>query len=107
MLQHALGSLGCQALQASSSERAMIILGCGIGLDLLLIHVLDHCAADSLELARQAKRLLPGLQIVFMSAGASDGPAGPVFGIDTLNQASWVDALSRNMSALLADKVIP
>jgi hypothetical protein len=43
-----------------------------------------------------------------MSAGASDGQvgaAGPVFGIDSLNQASWVDALSRNMSALLADKV--
>jgi GAF domain-containing protein len=109
-LQHALVNLGCQALQAASSERVMIILGCGIAPDLLLIHVPVAREADSLELARQAKRLLPGLQILFMSEQPGDGPndgAGLVFGIDSLNQASWVDALSRNMSALLAKKVIP
>ena len=104
-LQHALGSLGCQALQATSNERAMVILGCGIGLDLLLIHVLHE--ANSLDLARQAKRLLPGVQIVFMSECTGKdqaGSAGLVFAIDPLNQASWVDPLSRNMAAILADK---
>ncbi len=108
-LQHALGRLGCQALQAGNSESAMLILGCGIGLDLLLIHVPERGEADSLELARQAKRLLPGLQIVFMSSSQSDEPVGAanlVFGIDSLNQSIWVDALSRNISALLADQAM-
>ncbi len=108
-LQHALGRLGCQALQAGNSESAMLILGCGIGLDLLLIHVPERREADSLELARQAKRLLPGLQIVFMSSRQSDEPVGAanlVFGIDSLNQSIWVDALSRNISALLADQAM-
>jgi CheY-like chemotaxis protein len=110
LLQHALASLGCQALQAASGARAMVILDCGIAPDLLLIHVLAAREAHSLALARQAKRLLPGLQIVFISAATGDGPAGGaglVFGIDTLSQAGWVAALSRNMGALLADKVIP
>jgi GAF domain-containing protein len=106
-LQHTLASLGHQALQASNAERAMIILGCGIDIDLLLIHVALSRELAGLDLARQAKRLLPGVQILFMSGGqaSSDAPvcaADLVFGIDSLNQETWIDALPRQMGDLLA-----
>jgi CheY-like chemotaxis protein len=106
-LQHTLASLGHQALQASNAERAMIILGCGIEIDLLLIHVTLSRELAGLALARQAKRLLPGVQILFMSGGQAsiDAPvcaADLVFGIDSLNQEHWIDALPRQMGDLLA-----
>jgi GAF domain-containing protein len=108
-LQHALGRLDCCALQAGNAERAMIILGCGIEIDLLLIHAAHARELDALELARQAKRLLPGLQIAFMSGGQA-GVNAPVcaaelvFGIDALNRADWIDALVRKIGELLAGK---
>lgn len=106
-LQHALGRLACRALQASNAERTMIILGCGVEIDLLLIHVADYGEPGALELARQAKRLLPGLQILFMSGGQA-GVNAPVcaaelvFGADALNRGKWIDELSRKIRELLA-----
>jgi CheY-like chemotaxis protein len=105
-LQHALATLGHQALQAGNAERAMIVLGCGIEIDLLLIHVALSHELAALDLARQAKRLLPGVQILFMSGGQADidAPvcaADLVFGIDSLNQAGWIDALPRELESLL------
>jgi CheY-like chemotaxis protein len=105
-LQHALAILGHQALQAGNAERAMIILGCGIEIDLLLIHVTLSHELHALDLARQAKRLLPGVQILFMSGAQTDidAPACAadlVFGIDSLNQAGWIDALPRELESLL------
>jgi GAF domain-containing protein len=106
-LQHALGRLDCCALQAGNAERAMIILSCGIEIDLLLIHVAHAGELDALELARQAKRLLPGLQIMFMSGGRTDAKAPVcaaelVFCMDPLNRANWIDALQRKLGELLA-----
>lgn len=106
-LQHALGRLGHQALQARNAKRAMIILGCGIEIDLLLIHVVLSHELAALELAQQAKRLLPGVPILFLS-GAQAGIDAPVcaadlvFGIDSSNRSTWIDALLRKLRDLLA-----
>jgi PAS domain S-box-containing protein len=62
-----LGDLGYNVLKADSAEMALAVLKAGVRCDLLFTDVVMPGKVKSTELARQAKRMLPDLKVLFTS----------------------------------------
>jgi CheY-like chemotaxis protein len=62
-----LGSLGYKALRASDASAALAVLQAGVEVDLVFTDVVMPGPITSVELARRARELRPGLAILFTS----------------------------------------
>lgn len=67
-----LSSLGYRVLKADNGERALAIVQSGIPIDMLFTDVVMPGSVPATELARQAKQLLPNIEVLFTSGYPRD-----------------------------------
>ncbi|MBB5393302.1 MULTISPECIES: response regulator [unclassified Herbaspirillum] len=67
-----LSSLGYRVLKADNGERALAIVRSGVPIDMLFTDVVMPGSVPATELARQARQLLPGIEILFTSGYPRD-----------------------------------
>lgn len=71
-----LAEAGFDVSPASDGDRAMAILEEDQAFDLLFTDIKMPSSIDGRELAEQAKRLIPGLKVIYASGLADVAPAG-------------------------------
>jgi CheY-like chemotaxis protein len=101
VMQRRLTSLGHRAIAAASSAEALEALASGAHIDLLLTDIRMPGGLQGPALAREARRLLPQIKVLFVSGAPDD---------DTLLQGgagknSWHLLLKPFTKAELADKI--
>jgi len=67
---------GYEVSPASDGDQAMAILEEDRAFDLLFTDIKMPSSIDGHELAEQAKRLIPGIKVIYASGMADVGPAG-------------------------------
>ncbi|MBC7501449.1 MAG: CHASE domain-containing protein [Herminiimonas sp.] len=102
-----LEELGYTVLKADDGESALHIVSSGLPIDLLFTDVVMPGPVSSLDLAREAKRLLPGLAILFTSgytqnAMVSDGKLDE--GIELLGKPYLREQLAHRIRQVLAQQ---
>jgi signal transduction histidine kinase/DNA-binding response OmpR family regulator len=100
-------SLGYRVLKADDAESALIILKSGVAIDLLFTDVVMPGPLRSPELARQAKLLIPGIEVLFTSgytqnAIVHSGRLDP--GVHLLSKPYRREKLARKVRHLLANR---
>jgi CheY-like chemotaxis protein len=71
-----LGDAGFEVVAANDGDDAVAILRDDATFDLLFTDIKMPSAIDGRELAAEAKRLIPGLKVIYASGLADIGPAG-------------------------------
>lgn len=102
-----LRGLGYQVLKADDGQSALTVVQSGVTIDLLFTDVVMPGELRSPELARQAKLLLPNLEVLFTSgythnAIMHDGRLDP--GVELLSKPYRRDDLARKVHHLLANR---
>jgi signal transduction histidine kinase/DNA-binding response OmpR family regulator len=102
-----LGNLGYRVLKANSAESALSILKSGLPIDLLFTDVVMPGTLRSPELARQAKILLPNIQVLFTSGYTQNaivhgGRLDP--GVQLLTKPYPREQLARKLRQLLGNR---
>jgi signal transduction histidine kinase/two-component SAPR family response regulator len=101
-----LTELGYRVLKANDGESALIVLQSGVPIDLLFTDVVMPGPVRSPELARQAKQLLPNIEVLFTSgytrnAIVHGGRLDP--GVDLISKPYRREDLARKIRHLLAN----
>ncbi|WP_051933118.1 response regulator [Massilia sp. BSC265] len=102
-----LSGLGYKTLKANDGESALTILKSGIHIDLLFTDVVMPGNVKSPELARQAKEIQPGIDVLFTSGYTQNaivhgGRLDP--GVELISKPYRRDDLARKIGHLLANK---
>lgn len=102
-----LTQLGYLVLKANDAQSALTVIQSGIGIDLLFTDVVMPGTLRSPELARQARQLLPNLQVLFTSGYTQNaivhgGRLDP--GVELLSKPYGRDDLARKVRAVLGRK---
>jgi CheY-like chemotaxis protein len=102
-----LTSLGYNVLKADNAESALSILKSGVAIDLLFTDVVMPGKLRSPELARQAKLLIPSIEVLFTSGYTQNaivhgGRLDP--GVQLLSKPYRREQLARKIRHLLADR---
>ncbi|MDB5839091.1 MAG: histidine kinase [Herminiimonas sp.] len=102
-----LAELGYNVLAAQDGESALTILGSGAAIDLLFTDVVMPGPVNGPALARQARKIIPGLPVLFTSgypqnAMESGGRLEP--GINLLGKPYRRDQLAARISQLLSNE---
>lgn len=102
-----LNGLGYKTLKANDGESALTILNSGLHIDLLFTDVVMPGAVKSPDLARQAKEIQPGIEVLFTSGYTQNaivhgGRLDP--GVELISKPYRRDDLARKIGHLLANK---
>lgn len=102
-----LSGLGYKTLKANDGESALTILNSGLHIDLLFTDVVMPGNVKSPDLARQAKAIQPGIEVLFTSGYTQNaivhgGRLDP--GIELISKPYRRDDLARKIGHLLANK---
>ncbi|MFN3790856.1 response regulator [Massilia sp.] len=102
-----LNGLGYRTLKASDGASALTVLKSGIHVDLLFTDVVMPGNVKSPDLARQAKALQPGIEVLFTSGYTQNaivhgGRLDP--GVELISKPYRRDDLARKIAHLLANK---
>jgi PAS domain S-box-containing protein len=102
-----LTSLGYRILKADNAESALSILKSGVSVDLLFTDVVMPGQLRSPELARQARLLIPGIEVLFTSGYTQNaivhgGRLDP--GVHLLSKPYRREQLARKLRHLLANQ---
>ncbi len=105
-----LTGLGYHVLQASDGESALAILESGMEIDLLFTDVVMPGPVRSVEMARQAKLLLPSIEVLFTSGYTQNaivhgGRLDP--GVELLSKPYRREDLARKIRTLLNRRLSP
>ena len=103
-----LKSLGYKVMKADNAAAAMVILNSGLPIDLLFTDVVMPGAMRSPELARRARELHPGIEVLFTSgytqnAIVHDGKLDA--GVQLLSKPYARDQLARKIRQMLSKQV--
>jgi CheY-like chemotaxis protein len=101
-----LTELGYRVLKANDGESALIVLQSGMQIDLLFTDVVMPGPVRSLELARQAKKLFPNIEVLFTSgytqnAIVHSGRLDP--GVELISKPYRREDLARKIRHMLAN----
>lgn len=102
-----LSSLGYRVLKADNGERALAILQSGMPIDLMFTDVVMPGSVAVTELARQARQLLPDIEILFTSGYPRDAIVheGRLdAGVELLSKPYRSNQLARRIRHLLANR---
>ncbi len=102
-----LSSLGYRVLKADNGERALAILQSGMPIDLMFTDVVMPGSVAVTELARQARQLLPDMEILFTSGYPRDAIVheGRLdAGVELLSKPYRVNQLARRIRHLLSNR---
>jgi CheY-like chemotaxis protein len=99
-----MSQLGYHTVTAEDGERALDLLRRGTPIDLLFTDVVIPGSVGSRELARRAKSLLPGLQVVYTSGYTENavihhGRLDP--GVELLSKPYSIEELARKLRSVL------
>jgi signal transduction histidine kinase/CheY-like chemotaxis protein len=99
-----MSQLGYQTVTAEDGESALGVLHRGTPIDLLFTDVVIPGSVGSRELARRAKSLLPGLQVVYTSGYTENavihhGRLDP--GVELLSKPYGIEELARKLRSVL------
>ncbi|MBO9535499.1 PAS domain S-box protein [Herbaspirillum sp.] len=100
-----LSSLGYRVLTAENGERALAIVRSGVAIDMLFTDVVMPGSVPATELARHARQLLPGVEILFTSGYPRDAIVheGRLdTGVELLSKPYRISQLARRMRHMLA-----
>jgi PAS domain S-box-containing protein len=102
-----LAGLGYQVLRARDGESALTILASGIAVDLLFTDVVMPGTVRSTDLAKQAKALLPDIEVLFTSGYTQNaivhvGRLEP--GVELLSKPYRREDLAKKVRLMLANK---
>jgi CheY-like chemotaxis protein len=102
-----LASLGYRILKADDAESALVILRSGVPIDLLFTDVVMPGHLRAPELARQAKLLIPGIEVLFTSGYTQNaivhgGRLDP--GVNLLSKPYRREQLAQKVRQLLAER---
>jgi CheY-like chemotaxis protein len=102
-----LTSLGYRVLKADDATSALVILKSGITIDLLFTDVVMPGELRSPELARQARILIPGIEVLFTSGYTQNaivhgGRLDP--GVNLISKPYSREQLARKIRLMLADR---
>ncbi len=102
-----LNGLGYKTLKASDGESALTILGSGLSIDLLFTDVVMPGKVRSPDLARLAKEIQPGIDVLFTSGYTQNaivhgGRLDP--GVELISKPYRRDDLARKIGHLLANR---
>jgi PAS domain S-box-containing protein len=102
-----LAGLGYRVLKADDAESALVILKSGVAIDLLFTDVIMPGQLRSPELARQARLLVPDIEVLFTSGYTQNaivhgGRLDP--GVHLLSKPYLRDQLARKIRKLLANR---
>lgn len=96
--------LGYRVLKAGNGERALAIVRSGVAIDMLLTDVVMPGSLPATELARQVRRLLPEMEILFTSGYVRDAIVheGRLdAGIELLSKPYRISQLARRIRHML------
>ena len=99
-----ISQLGYHTVTAEDGERALALLHRGTPIDLLFTDVVIPGSVGSRELARRAKSLLPGLQVIYTSGYTENavihhGRLDP--GVELLSKPYSIEELARKLRSVL------
>jgi signal transduction histidine kinase/CheY-like chemotaxis protein len=102
-----LQGLGYRVLKASDGQGALTILQSGIPVDMLFTDVVMPGPVRSIEVARQAKQMLPAIEVLFTSGYTQNaivhgGRLDP--GVELISKPYRSDELARKIRQLLASR---
>ncbi|MGI4720721.1 MAG: response regulator [Janthinobacterium lividum] len=102
-----LNGLGYKTLKANDGESALSILNSGIHIDLLFTDVVMPGSVRSPDLARQAKEIQPGIEVLFTSGYTQNaivhgGRLDP--GVELISKPYRRDDLARKIGHMLANR---
>ncbi|WDZ94234.1 PAS domain S-box protein [Herbaspirillum sp. WKF16] len=103
-----LSSLGYQVLKADNGERALGIVQSGIHIDMLFTDVVMPGSVPATELARQARLLLPDIEVLFTSGYPRDAIVheGRLdAGVELLSKPYRINQLARRIRHMLSNRV--
>lgn len=102
-----LSSLGYRVLKADNGERALAILQSGIPVDLMFTDVVMPGSVPVTELARQARQLLPDIEILFTSGYPRDAIVheGRLdAGVELLSKPYRINQLAQRIRQMLSSR---
>lgn len=102
-----LASLGYRVLKADNGERALAIVQSGIHIDMLFTDVVMPGSVPATELARQARQLLPGIEVLFTSGYPRDAIVheGRLdAGVELLSKPYRINQLARRIRHMLSNR---
>ncbi|NUU01450.1 hybrid sensor histidine kinase/response regulator [Herbaspirillum robiniae] len=102
-----LSSLGYKVLKADNGERALAIVQSGIHIDMIFTDVVMPGAVPATELARQARQLLPGVEVLFTSGYPRDAIVheGRLdVGVELLSKPYRLNQLARRIRHMLSNR---
>ncbi|OWY35508.1 PAS domain S-box protein [Herbaspirillum aquaticum] len=102
-----LSSLGYRVLKADNGERALAILQSGIAVDLMFTDVVMPGSVPVTELARQARQLLPDIEILFTSGYPRDAIVheGRLdAGVELLSKPYRINQLAQRIRQMLSSR---
>lgn len=102
-----LSSLGYRVLKADNGERALAILQSGIPVDLMFTDVVMPGSVPVTELARQARQLLPEIEILFTSGYPRDAIVheGRLdAGVELLSKPYRINQLAQRIRQMLSGR---
>ncbi|WP_413456698.1 PAS domain S-box protein [Herbaspirillum huttiense] len=102
-----LSSLGYRVLKADNGERALAILQSGIPVDLMFTDVVMPGSVPVTELARQARQLLPDIEILFTSGYPRDAIVheGRLdAGVELLSKPYRINQLAQRIRQMLSNR---
>jgi signal transduction histidine kinase/CheY-like chemotaxis protein len=102
-----LQALGYRVLKASDGQGALTILQSGIAIDMLFTDVVMPGPVRSIEVARQARQMLPGIEVLFTSGYTQNaivhgGRLDP--GVELISKPYRRDELARKIRQLLGTR---
>ena len=102
-----LASLGYRVLKADNGERALAIVQSGVHIDMLFTDVVMPGSVPATELARQARQLQPGIEILFTSGYPRDAIVheGRLdAGVELLSKPYRSNQLARRIRHMLSNR---
>ncbi|MBP0597451.1 PAS domain S-box protein [Herbaspirillum sp. LeCh32-8] len=102
-----LASLGYRVLKADNGERALAIVQSGIHIDMVFTDVVMPGSVPATELARQARQLLPGVEVLFTSGYPRDAIVheGRLdAGVELLSKPYRINQLARRIRHMLSNR---
>lgn len=102
-----LSSLGYRVLKADNGERALAILQSGMAVDMMFTDVVMPGSVPVTELARQARQLLPDIEILFTSGYPRDAIVheGRLdAGVELLSKPYRINQLAQRIRQMLSNR---